>query len=284
MSGNNKNNWTSVITSERKLFRLNLRELVQYKDLLFLFVKRDITAQYKQTILGPLWFFIQPLLTTFVFTIIFGKVAKLPSDGIPHILFYLSGIIVWNYFSQCAITTSNTFISNRHIFTKVYFPRLITPLSIAVSKLIQFFIQFAMFLLVISYYYIMGLPVNINPILFMLPLLIFQMGLLGLSVGIIISSMTTKYRDLSFLVGFGMQLWMYATPVVYPQTMVPEKWQFIYSLNPMVSVIRFFKYGFFGTGEIDWFQYGTGVVVTFLLLFTGIMIFNWVERTFVDTI
>lgn len=276
--------WTTVINPQKSIFRFNLKELWEYRDLVSIFVKRDLTAQYKQTILGPIWFFIQPIVTTLVYTVIFGKIAKLPSDGVPKPLFYMNGIIIWNYFSQTLGSTSGTFISNQHLFSKVYFPRLTLPISKAISGIAKFGVQFILFIAMLLVYSIYGANVGINAFILFTPLLLLQMALLGFGVGLIISSLTTKYRDFQFLVGFGVQLWMYATPVVYPLSMVPQKYQWLYYLNPAVPVIQFFKYGFLGAGTIDWQMYGISVGVTLIILCLGLLSFNAVERTFVDRV
>ena len=209
MNNSKEPEWTTLIEPKSSIFKLNLKDLWEYRDLVMLFIKRDLTAQYKQTLLGPLWFFLQPLMTTFVFVVIFGKIAKLPTDGIPRVLFYMSGIVMWNYFSSCVNQTSSTFIANAGIFGKVYFPRLAVPLSQVISNLARFLIQFMMFAVILAYFFIKGMDFSINIVALFTPILILHMAVLGLSVGMIVSSLTTKYRDLTFLIGFGMQLWMY---------------------------------------------------------------------------
>lgn len=276
--------WTTVITPKKNIFRFNLKELWEYRDLVLIFVKRDLTAQYKQTVLGPIWFFIQPIITTIVFTVIFGKVANLPTDGLPKPLFYLNGIIIWNYFSSSLTITSGTFISNQHLFKKVYFPRMTVPLSQVISGLARFGIQFGMFLIILAVYFLRDPGFSMNFYALLTPLLLLQMAVLGLGAGMIISSLTTRYRDFQFLVGFGTQLWMYATPIVYPLSMVPQKYQFLYALNPVVPVIQFFKYGFLGAGTIDWQMYVISVGVTLLIFCIGLLSFNSVEKTFVDRV
>jgi lipopolysaccharide transport system permease protein len=266
-------------------FDLHLADLWQYRDLIMLFVRRDFVALYKQTILGPLWYVIQPLLTTLVFTVIFSRVARIPTDGLPPTLFYLAGLTPWNYFAGCLNKTSNTFISNANIFGKVYFPRLAAPLSVVISGLIGFGIQLALFLSVMLYYAVTGTHLNVNPlILLILPLLSFQVAALGLGFGIIVSSLTTKYRDLTFLVTFGVQLWMYATPVVYPASRIPEKWLWLISLNPMTSVVELFRYSFLGSGTIHLWQVALSLATTLLVLFVGIILFSRVEKSFMDTV
>lgn len=279
-----KENWTTVITPKNKFFRLNLKELWQYRDLITSFVKRDITSTYKQTILGPLWFFIQPVFTTVMFLIVFGNIAKIPTDGVPQVLFYMNGIILWNYFSKCLLSTSNTFVSNSAIFKKVYFSRLTIPLSNVISALVQFVIQFALFVMIFIGYKIYGADLKLSAAIFAVPLFVLQMAVLGLGIGLIITSLTTKYRDLTHLVGFAVQLWMYATPIVYPLSMVPEKWRSLYVLNPVVPILESFKHAFFSTGMPSVTEYGISVATTVFLLFAGIFVFNFVEKNFVDTV
>lgn len=277
-------NWTTIISPKNKFFRLNLKELWDYRDLVTTFVKRDITSVYKQTILGPLWFFIQPLLTTLMFLLVFGYIAKIPTDGVPQVLFYMNGIILWNYFSTCLLSISNTFTGNAYLFSKVYFSRLTIPVSMVVSALIRLFIQFGLFFVIIVIYWFRGFSILPSISMFFIPLFILQMALLGLGIGLIVTSLTTKYRDMTYLVNFGVQLWMYATPIVYPISMVPEKWQFVYMLNPVVPVMEGFKHAFFSTGFPSFIQYGLSVAITIVLLFCGILIFNFVEKNFVDTV
>ena len=279
-----KENWTTVITPKNKFFRLNLKELWQYRDLITSFVKRDISATYKQTILGPLWFFIQPVFTTIMFLIVFGNIAKIPTDGVPQVLFYMNGIILWNYFSKCLLSTSNTFVSNAAIFKKVYFSRLTIPVSNVISALVQFVIQFVLFIIIFIGYKIYGADLKLSAAVFAIPLFVLQMAVLGLGIGLIITSLTTKYRDLTHLVGFAVQLWMYATPIVYPLSMVPEKWRSLYVLNPVVPILESFKHAFFSTGMPSVTEYGISVATTVFLLFAGIFVFNFVEKNFVDTV
>ena len=277
--------WTLRIKPHTQWWDLHLSELWAYRDLLFLFVRRDFVSVYKQTILGPLWFFIQPLLTTLVFTIIFSGVAKIPTDGYPAMLFYLAGTTPWNYFSTCLTKTSNTFVQNASIFGKVYFPRLIVPLSIVTSTIIQFGIQFLLFLGFLIYYLATGS--SINPhwglILLLTPALILLMAALGLGTGIIVSSLTTKYRDFTFLIAFGIQLMMYGTPVIYPMSAIPEKWRWIIELNPMTAPIESFRAIFLG-GPVPWSSLGISTAMTAVLLLGGVVIFNKVEKSFMDTV
>lgn len=281
---NKKEQWTTIITPQRGWFDLKLKDLLQYKDLILLFVRRDFVANYKQTVLGPLWFLIQPILTTIVFTIIFGRIAELSTDGVPQVLFYMSGVIMWNYFSISLTKISDTFVANAGIFGKVYFPRLAVPISTVLINMITFMIQFALLIALMIYYYInhqIGMP---NLWIFAIPLLVLQMAALSMGVGIFISSMTAKYRDLAFLVSFGVQLWMYATPVVYPMSQIPDKWHWLFVLNPMTSVVSTFRYALLGAGEVDAIGLLVSAAVTFLMLLAGMVMFNRVERTFMDTV
>lgn len=274
----------TVIKPSSGWFDVNIAELWRYRDLIGMFVWRDFVAVYKQTILGPLWFLIQPLLTTVVFTIIFGKVAKLPTDGVPPFLFYLSGVVPWRYFADCLNNTSNTFANNAHIFGKVFFPRMVVPVSIVISNLMSFAIQVLLFLGYFLFYLQTSAPVRPQITLLLLPLLIVQMGVLGLGFGIIVSSMTTRYRDLAHLVGFGVQLWMYATPIVYPASSLPEQWRFILMLNPMAPVIEMFRYSFLGTGTIDTTSWVISIILTAVVVVVGMILFSRVEKSFMDTI
>jgi lipopolysaccharide transport system permease protein len=276
--------WTSVIKPVTGWFDIHLGELWGYRDLIMLFVRRDFIAVYKQTILGPLWFLLQPLFTTIVFSVIFGKIAKIPTDGLPQVLFYLSGIVVWNYFANCLNKTSDTFVANAGIFGKVWFPRLSVPISIVISNLITFAIQFILFLGFWAYFLLSGSIINPQPLILILPLLILQMAALGLGCGIIVSSLTTKYRDLTQLVGFGVQLWMFATPVVYPISRIPARFQWIIALNPMAPIIELFRYSFLGAGTIIPWQIGLSIATTAIILFIGIILFSRIEKSFMDTV
>ncbi len=276
--------WTSVIRTTRPWFDISFKELWNYRDLLLLFVRRDFIAQYKQTILGPLWFFIQPLLMTAVFTVVFGRVARLPTDGLPQFVFYLSGTVCWGYFSECLTKTSNTFIEHANIFGKVKFPRLVVPISVCVSSIIKFSIQFGLFLGFVVYFSLKGAPIRLTLGALTLPLLILQMGVLGIACGIIVSSLTTKYHDLTVLVGFGVQLWMYVTPVVYPLTQVPEQYRTFFALNPMVAVVEGFRMSFLGTSSLELQHVVVSVIVTIVLFFAGLVLFSRVEKTFLDTV
>ena len=272
-----------VIVPKTGLFDINLKELWKYRDLIMLFVKRNFVSHYKQTILGPAWAIIQPLLTTVIFTVVFGNLAGLAADGVPSFLFYMSGNIAWGYFSGCLTQTADTFTGNAGILGKVYFPRLVMPISTVLTNLISFAIQFAMFLVFLLFYVIRG---EVSPTLYvlLLPLLILQMAMLSLGTGVIISALTTKYRDLKMLVGFGVQLWMYGTPVAYDMAIIPERYRAVYMLNPMTPVINNFRTAFLGIGNIDWKDYLVSWLVTLIVLFIGVLLFNRVEKTFMDTV
>jgi lipopolysaccharide transport system permease protein len=281
------NSWTMIIKPKGKLFSLNLKEIWQYRDLLEMYIKRDIVTFYKQTILGPLWFFIQPVFTTIVYMFVFGGLAGIPTDGIPMPLFYLSGICLWNYFSESLTKTADTFISNQAIFGKVYFPRLVAPLSVIITGIIKMFIQLLLFFLAYFWFIFQGTHIAVNYYAFLFPLLILMLGGLGLGFGIIISSLTTKYRDLKFLITFAIQLWMYATPVIYPLSVMKgkyEKFMWLIQLNPVTSVIETFKYGFLGQGTFSWLSLAYSGIFTILVLFFGITVFNKVERSFMDVV
>ena len=276
--------WTLEIKPKAGLLELHLDEVWRYRDLLWMFVKRDFTATFKQTILGPLWFIIQPLLTTVMFMLVFTKVARIPTDGVPPAVFYLSGLTIWNYFATCLTKTSTTFTTNAAIFGKVYFPRLIVPLSTVISSLISFGIQLGLLLLVMFYYSVKGQAVHPNGYVVLIPFLLLLIALLGLGLGIIVSSLTTKYRDLSLLVGFGVQLAMYATPVIYPLSFLSEKYKIIVALNPLAPPIESFRYALVGSGTFDPAQLVYSVIVTLLVLFIGVILFNRVEKTFMDVV
>ena len=277
--------WSLVIEPRGKWWELLLADVWHHRELLWMFVRRDFVSVYKQTILGPIWFFIQPLLTTIMFTVIFSGVAKIPTDGLPPMLFYLAGTTPWNYFSTCLTKTSATFITNANLFGKVYFPRLVTPVSIVVSNLIQFSIQFLLFFIFLAYYLIQGANIHTNWLMVFLltPLMLLLMALLGLGTGILVSSLTTKYRDLNFLITFGVQLAMYGTPVIYPLSRVPEKYRLLIELNPMSAIIETFRASYLG-GAIPWELLGVSTAVTLVFLFLGVAVFNKVEKTFMDTV
>jgi lipopolysaccharide transport system permease protein len=261
-----------------------LKEIWRYKDLLLLFVRRDFVAKYKQTILGPTWFIIQPLLQTIIFTFVFGKVAGISTDGAPKGIFYLAGITSWNYFANCLKTTSSTFTANASLFGKVYFPRVVTPLSLVISNLIQFGLGLFLFLLIYFYYISIGADIKPNSSLFLLPVLIITMGFMGLGFGMLISAMTAKYRDLQYLVQFGVQLLMYATPVIYPISEIPDKYKWIIMTNPMSSIVETFKYSFLSIGTFSWKMLGYSVLLTIFIFFFGLLIFNKTEKNFMDTV
>lgn len=277
-------NWTSVIKPRTGWFDIHPAEFWRYRDLIMLFVRRDFVAVYKQTVLGPLWFLLQPLFTTIVFTVIFGRVAKIPTDGVPPLLFYLSGVVCWNYFSSCLTKTSDTFYANAGIFGKVYFPRLTVPVSVVLTNLIAFAIQFGLFIAFLLYFYFLGAVVKPGLLILAAPLLILQMAALGLGTGILVSSMTTKYRDLTYLLNFGVQLWMYATPVVYPLSQIPEKWKWVYIINPMAPIVETFRKAFLGAGGMTAADICISVAVTLLILLLGIILFSRIEKTFMDTV
>lgn len=280
-----------TINSKHKLFDLHIKETFQYRDLIMLFVKRDFTALYKQTILGPLWAIIQPLLTTVVFTIVFGNLAGLTTadvEGdfiIPGFLFYMAGNICWSYFSTTLTATSNTFLSNQATMGKVYYPRLVSPIATSISNLISFGIQFVMFLFFWSFYLIKGgTSIRITPMLLLVPLTVIQMLILSVGVGIIISSVTTKYRDLAMLVGFGLQLWQYGSPIAYGLGLIPEKLMFLYMLNPVTPIVTTFRYAMFGFGYFNLVYYVMSWIISLVLFFIGLILFSRIERTFMDTI
>ena len=276
--------WDLTINPHSKWYDLRIKEIFKYKDLLFLFVKRDFVSIYKQTILGPLWFFLQPIITAITFTVIFGNLAKISTDGLPQILFYMAGITLWNYFADTLTKTADTFSSNANIFGKVYFPRMIMPLSVVVSNLIKLVIQFLLFLGIWVYFLIQSDLIHPNKMLVLIPFLIILIGFMALSFGIIISSLTTKYRDLKFLVTFGIQLMMYASPIVYPLSIVPEKYKWIIVANPVTSIIETFKYAFLGVGEFSWLYLGYSTLFTIILFMIGLVIFHRVEKSFMDTV
>ena len=278
-------NWTTVIKPKDKLLNVDFREIWQYRDLFSMFVKRDIITQYKQTILGPAWFFIQPLFTTVMYMVVFGGIAGISTDGLPQALFYLSGILCWQYFADCLNKTSSTFTSNQAIFGKVYFPRLIVPLSVVTSNLVRMLIQLMLFAAVYVYYIIIGTPICPNVYILLFPVLIIMLAGLGLAFGIVISSMTTKYRDLTILFTFVVQLWMYATPIIYPlSTITNEKIRLAMTLNPITSIVETFKYGALGIGSFSWGALGYSFGFMVVLLAVGIVVFNKVQRSFMDTV
>ena len=275
--------WTETIESNHSLFDLKLKEVWRYKDLVYMFVKRDFVSGFKQTILGPLWFFINPIFTTIVFVFVFGNIAKLSTDGIPQVLFYLSGITLWNYFSSCLTGTSNIFTANASIFGKVYFPRLVMPITIVISNLMKFGVQFTLFLAVWIFYFSKG---QIEPNIWILatPFLIVLMAIFALGVGMIFSALTTKYRDLQMLLTFGVSLMMYATPVIYPVSSITGVWKKLAYYNPLTGIFECFKYGWMGQGEftVEMLLISTGIIL--VLLVVGTVTFNKVEKSFMDTV
>ena len=281
--------FTTVIVPKTGWFDIDLKEIVKYRDLIFLFVKRNFISRYKQTILGPLWAIIQPLLTTVVFTLVFGNIAGLAPGGVPSFIFYLSGNIVWAYFSGCLGTTANTFVANSGTMGKVYYPRLVMPISTVFSELINFAIQYSFMLVFLVYFAVTKQGVHPNWWMLMTPLLILQLAMLGLGFGIIISSLTTKYRDLAMLVGFGTQLWMYATPIAYDMfsfgAFAPGgRFHWLYMCNPVTPVVNLFRYGYLGIGHMEWQYYFIGWGTTLVVLFFGVLLFSHVEKTFMDTV
>ena len=279
-----KSDWDLVIKPKTGWFDVHLGELYRYRDLIYMFVKRDYVTFYKQTILGPLWYIIQPLVNTLVFTIIFGKVARISTDGTPPFLFYMAGTVSWGYFATCLNSTSNTFVKNAGIFGKVYFPRLTVPVANVIIGLLQFGIQFVIFLGFLLYFLWQGAEVQPNTLIFTLPLLLLQMAVMGLGFGILISSLTTKYRDLTFAMTFVVQLWMYATPVVYPLSIVPGKYRLFAALNPMTSIVECFRAAFLGTSSIEPIHVAMSVTTTLLVFGAGVIMFSRIEKTFMDTV
>lgn len=277
--------WTTVIKPKKGWLDIKLKEIWQYRDLLFMLIKRNYKSAYKQTILGPLWFLITPLMTSSVYTVVFGKIARLSTDGVPQLLYYMAGHTAWAYFSTCLTATASTFTSNAGLFGKVYFPRLIAPISTVIYAMLSFALQFLL-MIALMIYFAVTMPGSIHPNgwALLLPVMVLQMAMLGMGAGIIISALTTKYRDLSVLVGFGVQLWMYATPIVYPLSSVPEKFAGIMRFNPMMPIINNFKYAFLGCGELEVMSWVISWIITLAVLIGGIIIFSRVEKTFLDTV
>jgi lipopolysaccharide transport system permease protein len=280
----NEQSWDMIMQPKTGWFDIDLKELWRYRDLIGMFVKRDFVTFYKQTILGPLWYIIQPLFTTVVFTIIFGRVAKISTDGLPPFLFYMAGNVMWGYFAASLNATSGTFNTNAAIFGKVYFPRLTVPLATVIVNYLQFFIQFFLFLGFYLYFFIKGAFISPTIWIVGLPVILLQMGLLSFGLGILLSSLTTKYKDLKFAMAFLVQLWMYGTPIVYPLSQIPEWLLPYYVLNPMVAIVESFRYAFFGTSVIRMSHIGISWFVTLLLVFFGIVLFSRIEKTFMDTV
>jgi len=276
--------WDLEIHPKRHLLDINLKEIWDYRDLVMLFVRRDFVSRYKQTILGPFWFILNPLISTLMYTLVFAGIAKIPTEGVPPQLFYISGIVAWSYFAACLNGTSSTFLSNAAIFGKVYFPRLVAPISIIISSIVQFGIQFLLLSAFMIYYALKGYVIHINTFILYLPALICLLALLGMGFGIIFSALTTKYRDLSNLMVFGVQLWMYITPVIYPSSMVPERFKIFVFLNPVAPIVEAFKYGIIGAGEFNPGRLMYSLVFTVILLFIGVILFNRTEQNFMDTV
>lgn len=275
--------WDSVIESKHSLLDINLKELWHYRDLLVLFVRRDFVTVYKQTILGPLWFFIQPILTTITFTIIFGNVAQLSTDGAPKLVFYMAGITLWNYFSSCLTSVSGVFNANAGIFGKVYFPRLIMPLTIVISNLMKFGVQFLLFICFVLYFYSKGQIVP-NWWILLTPVIIVLMALISMGIGLILSSMTTKYKDLNQLILFGVQLFMYATPVIYPSSSVPADYAWVVNLNPLVGLFDYMRYAYLGIGSFSINSLLYPALFSIVIMVLGILVFNKTQKTFMDTV
>lgn len=286
-TNSNQKEWDTLIQPRTSLLQLDLGEVWRYRDLLVMYIRRDIVTFYKQTILGPLWFVIQPLFTTLMFMFVFGGIAGIPTDGLPQPLFYMAGLLSWNYFSDCLTRCSDTFNANQQVFGKVYFPRLVVPFSIVISNLVKMGIQFALFLAIYLYYILCGYSVAINGHALLLPLLVILLAGLGLGFGLIITSLTTKYRDLRFLVTFGVQLWMYATPVIYPLSVMEnthQQYSWVITANPLTHIIEAFKYGFLGEGSFSWGGLTYSLIFTCIVLFLGCISFNRVQRSFMDVI
>lgn len=277
-------NWTTHIKSKTGLFEINVKEIFKYRDLIWLLVKRNFVTRYKQTVLGPLWVLITPLITVLLHSFVFGSVAGLSTDGSPQLLFYMASNTIWVYFAFCVNRTAGTFTENAGLFGKVYFPRLIVPIATVVTGLIDLFIQLVMFGIMICIYEIRGVHVGMNGWLWAIPIIIVQTAILGLGIGITVSSVTTKYRDLTILVSFGMQLWMYASPTVYSISEIPENLRNIYLLNPLAPIITIWRYAFLGTGTLPLAAWGVSWIITVAMLFIGVLLFNKVEKTFMDTV
>jgi lipopolysaccharide transport system permease protein len=279
-----KHLWTEEIKSEESLFSVNLKEVWHYRDLLLMLIKKDFITFYKQTILGPIWFFVQPILTMLMYVVLFGQIAKLSTDGLPQIAFYLAGITIWNYFSEALTKTSTVFKDNASVFGKVYFPRLIIPLSIVCSALMKFAIQFSLFIVVVLYYTFVTAAIQPNAWVLATPFLILLMAAFALGLGMIFSALTTKYKDLSFLLTFGIQLAMYATPVVYPISSMPEKYKWLINANPLTGIFECFRYGYLGSGNFEVYSLGMSTLLIAAILIIGVIIFNKVEKSFMDTV
>lgn len=282
-SPNQDTNWDQVITAKTSLFDLRLKEVWDYRDLLVLFVRRDFVTVYKQTILGPLWFFIQPILTTITFTIIFGTIAQLSTDGAPKVVFYMAGVTLWNYFSSCLTSVSGVFNANAGIFGKVYFPRLIMPLTIVISNLMKFGVQFLLFICFVVYFVILG-QIHPNAWILLTPYIIVLMAIIAMGIGLILSAMTTKYKDLNQLISFGIQLFMYATPVIYPSSSVPPDYAWVVNFNPLVGLFDYMRYAYLGIGQFSFVSLLYPSLFAILILAVGVVIFNKTQKTFMDTV
>ena len=280
----NKKKWVKVIKPRSPVFDLQLKQLWDYRDLVFLFIRRDLVVKYKQTILGPLWYIIQPIMTSVVFTVVFGNIAKIPTDGVPPILFYLAGLTIWTYFSEVLNVNSKTFTANQSLFGKVYFPRIAVPVSIVISNLFKFLIQFMVLMGFMVFYYFTGTVLHLTAYVFYLPLLVLSIAGLSLGFGLLFSSLTTKYRDLSFLLVFGLQLWMYATPIIYPLSSLSPKRQWIVALNPVSGIVSAFRYSLLGKGVFNWYYLSYSFIFTAVLFTIGLIVFNRVEKNFMDTV
>ena len=281
---NHQQSWTEEIKSQNTLFSINFKEVWHYRDLLLMLVKRDYVTFYKQTILGPIWFFIQPLMTTVVYLVLFGQIAKLSTDGAPQIAFYLAGITIWNYFSEALTKTSTVFKDNANLFGKVYFPRLIMPLAIVCSGLMKFAIQFGLFIAVVLYFTFINPKIHPNLWVLITPFLVLLMATFALGLGMVFSSLTTKYKDLVFLLTFGIQLFMYATPVVYPTSAMPTKFAWLLHINPLTGIFECFRYAYLGTGSFQPMDLLISTLLIGILFFIGIVIYNKVEKSFMDTV
>jgi lipopolysaccharide transport system permease protein len=277
-------NWTLVIEADRPWTDLQLKELWLRRDLIFVFIKRDFIVQYKQTILGPLWHFLQPLITTLVFTVVFGKIAKISTEGTPPFLFYMAGIVVWTYFSGLLTSTAGSLTGNAHVFRKIYFPRLIIPLANIFARLISFGIQFFFLICFMLYFAYHDANVNPNLMLMALPLMMLMVAMLAIGVGLIVAAVTVRYRDLSVLLGFGLQLWMYASPIVYPLSILPTNLYFWAALNPMTPIIELFRYAVLGSGSVQTMMLVYSCLLISLLLVLGLVLFNRAQRTFIDSV
>lgn len=275
--------WTTIIRPKNSFFQINLKEILEYRELIFLFLKRDFKTMYKQTILGPVWILLNPLLTTFVFTIVFGRIAQISTDGVPDFLFYMAGNLIWVFFSSCLTSTANTFLGNARLLGKVYFPGVILPLSNVLSRLVTFGVQFLLFSGFVFWHQYLG-NVHVTVWCLILPLLLLESAVLAMGVGMILASLTAKYRDLQVLVGFGVQLWMYITPVVYPISQISPAWRRILLWNPMAAITESFRYGWLGSGAVSWKWLGTGGVISLCCFVFGLLLFQKTQRVFVDTV